>query len=54
MNPSLFAKKLPFDPQKDFAAVAQVAILPFILVVNSELPVRNFDGVARAGASQAS
>jgi len=42
MNPSLFAKKLPFDPQKDFAAVAQVAILPFILVVNPELPVRNF------------
>jgi len=43
MNPSLFAKKLPFDPQKDFAAVAQVAILPFILVVNPELPVRNFE-----------
>ena len=42
MNPSLFAKKLPFDPQKDFAAVAQVAILPFILVVNPELPVENF------------
>jgi tripartite-type tricarboxylate transporter receptor subunit TctC len=43
MNPSLFAKKLPFDPQKDFAAVAQVAILPFILVVNPELPVKNFE-----------
>ena len=42
MNPSLFAKKLPFDPQNDFAAVAQVAILPFILVVNPELPVKNF------------
>jgi tripartite-type tricarboxylate transporter receptor subunit TctC len=43
MNPSLFAKKLPFDPQKDFEAVAQVAILPFILVVNPELPVKNFE-----------
>ena len=43
MNPSLFAKKLPFDPQKAFAAVAQVAILPFILVVNPELPVKNFE-----------
>jgi len=43
MNPSLFAKKLPFDPQNDFAAVAQVAILPFILVVNPELPVKNFE-----------
>jgi tripartite-type tricarboxylate transporter receptor subunit TctC len=43
MNPPLFAKKLPFDPQKDFAAVAQVAILPFILVVNPELPVKNFE-----------
>jgi tripartite-type tricarboxylate transporter receptor subunit TctC len=43
MTPSLFAKKLPFDPQKDFEAVAQVAILPFILVVNPELPVKNFE-----------
>jgi tripartite-type tricarboxylate transporter receptor subunit TctC len=43
MNPSLFATSLPFDPLKDFTAVAQVAILPFILVVNPQLPVKNFD-----------
>jgi tripartite-type tricarboxylate transporter receptor subunit TctC len=43
INPSLFANKLPFDSQKDFAAVAQVAILPFVLVVNPQLPVKNFE-----------
>lgn len=42
INPSLFAGKLPFDSQKDFAAVAQVAILPFVLVVNPKLPVKTF------------
>jgi tripartite-type tricarboxylate transporter receptor subunit TctC len=41
MNPSLFEGKLPFDSIKDFAAVSQVAVLPFILVVNPNLPVKN-------------
>jgi tripartite-type tricarboxylate transporter receptor subunit TctC len=41
MNPALFANKLPFDSLKDFTAVAQVAVLPFILVVNPKLPVNN-------------
>jgi tripartite-type tricarboxylate transporter receptor subunit TctC len=40
MNPSLFEGKLPFDSIKDFAAVGQVAVLPFILVVNPKLPVK--------------
>ena len=43
INPTLFAGKLPFDSQKDFAAVAQVAILPFVLVVNPQLPVKTFE-----------
>lgn len=43
MNPSLFEGRLPFDSIKDFAAVAQVAILPFILVVNPQLPVKNLE-----------
>jgi tripartite-type tricarboxylate transporter receptor subunit TctC len=40
MNPSLFEGKLPFDSIKDFAAVGEVAVLPFILVVNPKLPVK--------------
>ncbi len=43
MNPSLFTNKLPFDSLKDFEAVAQVAILPFVLVVNPQLPVKNLE-----------
>jgi tripartite-type tricarboxylate transporter receptor subunit TctC len=43
MNPSLFPAGLPFDPLKDFTAVAQVATLPFILVVNPRLPVKTLD-----------
>jgi tripartite-type tricarboxylate transporter receptor subunit TctC len=52
MNPSLFEGKLPFDSIKDFAAVGQVAILPFILVVNPQLPAKNLDellALARKG-----
>ncbi len=41
MNPSLFEGKLPFDSIKDFSAVGRVATLPFILVVNPNLPVKN-------------
>jgi tripartite-type tricarboxylate transporter receptor subunit TctC len=43
MNPALFGEKLPFDSLKDFAPVAEVAILPFILVVNPQLPVKTLD-----------
>ena len=43
INPSLFENKLPFDPQKDFAAVAQIAVLPFVLVVNPQLPAKTFE-----------
>jgi tripartite-type tricarboxylate transporter receptor subunit TctC len=40
MNPSLFEGKLPFDSIKDFAAVGEVAVLPFILVVTPNLPAK--------------
>ena len=52
MNRSLFEGKLPFDSIKDFAAVAQVAILPFILVVNPQVPANNLQeliALARKG-----
>jgi tripartite-type tricarboxylate transporter receptor subunit TctC len=34
-------KKLPYDPTKDFAPVALVADIPFVLVVHPSLPVRS-------------
>jgi len=34
-------KKVPFDPVKDFAPVALVAEVPFVLVVNPSLPVKS-------------
>ena len=42
VNPSLFSN-LPYDPQKDFAAVSRIAIVPNILVVN---PSTSFKTVA--------
>jgi tripartite-type tricarboxylate transporter receptor subunit TctC len=38
-NVHLF-KKLPFDPIKDFAPIAPVATLGFVVLVNSEMPVK--------------
>jgi len=38
INAGLY-KKLPYDPVKDFAAVAPVAIVPNLIVVNPSLPV---------------
>jgi tripartite-type tricarboxylate transporter receptor subunit TctC len=34
-------KKVPFDPAKDFAPIALVAEVPFVLVVNPALPVKS-------------
>jgi tripartite-type tricarboxylate transporter receptor subunit TctC len=39
-NPSLM-KSLPYDPVKDFTPVSRMGNLPFMLVVNPALPVRN-------------
>lgn len=39
-NPHLY-KSLPYDPVKDFEPVVRTATLPFMLVVNSTLPVRS-------------
>jgi tripartite-type tricarboxylate transporter receptor subunit TctC len=36
-------RKLPYDPAKDFALVALVASVPFVLVVDPSLPVYNVD-----------
>jgi tripartite-type tricarboxylate transporter receptor subunit TctC len=40
INQYLYAK-LPFDPEKDFIPIAQVANLPNILVVKKDLPVNS-------------
>ena len=50
INSALFAK-LPYDPVKDFAAVGQLALVPFILVVHPSLPitgVKDLIALARA------
>ncbi len=40
ISPALY-KKLPYDPTKDFAPIALIAKIPFVLVVNPSLPVHS-------------
>ena len=40
INASLH-KKLPYDPAKDFMPLALIATVPFVLVVNNDLPARS-------------
>lgn len=40
VNPSLY-RKLPYDPQKDFAPVSLVSSAPNILIVHPSLPVKS-------------
>jgi len=50
INASLH-RKLPYDPARDFAPLALIATVPFVLVVNNDLPVatvQNFIALARA------
>jgi tripartite-type tricarboxylate transporter receptor subunit TctC len=40
VNPAL-GVKMPYEPLRDFAPVGTMAYVPFLLVVNADLPVRN-------------
>jgi tripartite-type tricarboxylate transporter receptor subunit TctC len=56
INPSMH-KKLPYDPIRDFTAVAMVADVPNVMVVHPSIPVRNiadFITYARARPGQLS
>jgi tripartite-type tricarboxylate transporter receptor subunit TctC len=44
INPGLY-KKLPYDPVRDFAPVAQVGVTPCVLTVNPALPVNDVKGL---------
>ena len=45
INPSIY-KKLPFDPEADFVAVANLADVPFVAVANPKLPIANIKDLA--------
>jgi tripartite-type tricarboxylate transporter receptor subunit TctC len=40
-------KSLPYDPPKDLALVALIARVPFVLVVNPSLPVKNVEDLIK-------
>ena len=44
VGPHLYTK-LPYDPVKDFTPVSGLALLPLIMAVNAELPVRTLNEV---------
>lgn len=41
VNPAVY-KKLPYDPVRDFAPVAEIVKAPGVLVVNAALPVKDY------------
>ena len=49
INVSIY-KKLPFDPEADFAAVATLANVPFVVAANAALPVNNMKELAAYAA----
>lgn len=50
-NPHLF-KKLPYEPVRDFTAIARICYVPFVLMVGQDSPIRSIeDLVARGKAS---
>ena len=50
-SPALYAN-LPWDPVKDFVAVAPVGSLPFVMVVNAALPAKDLKGVIELAKAQ--
>ena len=41
-TPTVYGKKLPYDPYKDFTPITIMASVPNVLVVHPSMPVRNF------------
>ena len=41
INPSLYGPKLSYQPDRDLAPVAQISVVPNVLVVNPELPAKD-------------
>lgn len=48
INGALY-KKLPFDPEKDFAPVATLATLPFVAVTKADSPIKTIPDLVAAG-----
>jgi tripartite-type tricarboxylate transporter receptor subunit TctC len=46
-------KKLPYDFQKDFAPITEIALVPNVLVVNANTPVRNVAELVKLAKVQA-
>lgn len=51
INPSIYSK-LPFDPENDFVAVATLANVPFVAVVNASVPVNNIKALVSYASSK--
>ncbi|MFM2239142.1 MAG: hypothetical protein RJA69_516 [Pseudomonadota bacterium] len=51
INAALY-KKLPFDPERDFAPVATLATLPFVLVARPDAPFKTVREMAELGRRQ--
>ncbi|MFO1324745.1 MAG: tripartite tricarboxylate transporter substrate binding protein [Burkholderiales bacterium] len=41
INPYLIGSRVPYDPNKDFAAVGQYGIGPNVIVINADVPAKN-------------
>jgi len=52
VNPSL-RSKLPFDPVRDFQPVAQIATLPYVLIINPKLPPKTLPELVSYSQQQA-
>lgn len=50
-NPNLYSA-IRYDPAKDFTAVSQVAVLPYVMVVRTDSPYRSVQDVVRAAKAQ--
>ncbi|MBL8522819.1 MAG: tripartite tricarboxylate transporter substrate binding protein [Betaproteobacteria bacterium] len=50
-NPSLM-KKINYDPVKDFTPIVRVANIPFVLVVNNDVPAKNLNELVELAKKQ--
>ena len=50
-NPATYAK-LPYDPVNDFAPISMVASVPYVLIVNPSLAVKNVEDLVAMAKSQ--
>lgn len=52
VNPAMYGAKLPYDPVKDFQPISLLAVVPNVIAVHPDVPIRSLAELVKAAKDQ--